>query len=1189
MAMVILSDDERPQTDYRGLIGLLLGLAVGAVVLDLTAGPPHLPAHLPSWATMETTLRGSSLPLGVVAYVLGMAAWAVWLWIVGSLLLCATVLAMETLSRGAAWVHVLRTVSDHLTLPVVRRAVDGALVTVFVVNVVGRTIPAAAAASLSAPATPHVTTVRSHEVSAMAAAAPRSNTGSREVTYTVQPGDTLWGIAERFYGTGEEFPRLVAANVGRQMADGERFTAAGVIQPGWVLDIPLPSQTVTEVKGAHYYVVEEGDTLQGIAARLLGNADRWQSLFATNRGTAELDGHILTDPDIIWPGLRLKLPSAPSQTATAQHPPATEHAGSSNGSKAPRKPPRRRLSPTPVESTPTPIPPSPLPRPTVVVPTPDTATGPRIALPDSETDLIAGVAGAAAIAAGGAVLLARRRVRRSLNAPPISAPTQARPVNQFADADPARALVHRLHGDEAEPITGLAMRVRDLLAAAGIGDAAVIWAEQARNAITLTLCIPSADQERAQDVATELGHRLGGKGRAFPTRDHDLTLHLSGLSLAGLSLHRFAGRMGDLCLLPLGISPHEETLHANWNELGHAVVSGPPGGGMEVILTSLVASLTARRRPGDLHLWTIADQHTLPPAFGRLPHHVGEMINPCDEENVRETLALFRRELDRRIRCAERQEDQERGSIEGPEMVLVVGELTDLPDDGTTLELIGRHGASHGVRLLAATARAGTMSDEVLGHFETRFVLQTLSNDESIRLIGSPGATNLGDGEFYLRVDGREAVRLRGFRVSTEHVDALVRLMCETYGGTRGGTFLSPREGEDADSEPHADARASHPPEPISQESPVGPSGDLPMPGDMHALPAGIETEEREPTDGNGVGHALEEDDWTGPPEVPVAGPTMEANGHRAAPANVVLLDSPLVRPGDVNQEADRRRIEVRCFGDFVVTAGDREISPSGEEGVSYKAWEVLAFLAVHPGGAVAKEKIIAAVWPDADPESGGGRLRTALKRLRALFAEQVPNISSEVVRSERDGTRRLDTTLIASDVHEFVALLRAIPKLAADEAKAALQRARELYQGDLLAGRAAGLYEWVEEREVTGVSLREHYREEYYRATQQLARLHYREEHAELAVPLYKELLKEEPTLEDVVRELFRCYQQLGDLQSIIREDRHLRQALRDAYADFDEEDVDAADIEPEPETKALFKEIRGELVANQTRQMDS
>jgi len=262
-----------------------------------------------------------------------------------------------------------------------------------------------------------------------------------------------------------------------------------------------------------------------------------------------------------------------------------------------------------------------------------------------------------------------------------------------------------------------------------------------------------------------------------------------------------------------------------------------------------------------------------------------------------------------------------------------------------------------------------------------------------------------------------------------------------------------------------------------------------------------------------------------------------------------------------------------------MVTSGDREIGASGEEGASFKAWEVLAFLAAQPTGAVAKEKILAAVWPDVDAERAGARLRTALTRLRALLAGQVPNLSGDVVRAERDGTRRLDTSLVTSDVHQFVLLLRTAAKLLPDEAKVALIEARKLYTGDLLSGHSARFHEWVEERDGSGVTLREHYREEFYRATQRLARLYYQEEQATLAVPLYKELLKAEPTLEDVVRELYRCYQYVGDPTSLIREDRHLRQALREAYADPDDPVSDPQDYQPEPETIAVFSEIRREL----------
>jgi LysM repeat protein len=49
-------------------------------------------------------------------------------------------------------------------------------------------------------------------------------------TYTVQPGDTLWDIAERVYGDGSEYPRIAAAS---GISDPDR------IDPGQTLTIPL--------------------------------------------------------------------------------------------------------------------------------------------------------------------------------------------------------------------------------------------------------------------------------------------------------------------------------------------------------------------------------------------------------------------------------------------------------------------------------------------------------------------------------------------------------------------------------------------------------------------------------------------------------------------------------------------------------------------------------------------------------------------------------------------------------------------------------------------------------------------------------------------------------------------------------------------------------------------------------------
>jgi nucleoid-associated protein YgaU len=51
----------------------------------------------------------------------------------------------------------------------------------------------------------------------------------------------------------------------------------------------------------HTYTVRQGDTLSGIAAEQLGDADRWPEIFALNRD-------VIDDPDMIRPGQQLRLP-----------------------------------------------------------------------------------------------------------------------------------------------------------------------------------------------------------------------------------------------------------------------------------------------------------------------------------------------------------------------------------------------------------------------------------------------------------------------------------------------------------------------------------------------------------------------------------------------------------------------------------------------------------------------------------------------------------------------------------------------------------------------------------------------------------------------------------------------------------------------------------------------------------------
>lgn len=66
--------------------------------------------------------------------------------------------------------------------------------------------------------------------SAPSPAAPAPSGGG--VSYTVVSGDTLWGISERFYGTGTEYPRIYEANKDVIGPD------PGLIYPGQTFVIP---------------------------------------------------------------------------------------------------------------------------------------------------------------------------------------------------------------------------------------------------------------------------------------------------------------------------------------------------------------------------------------------------------------------------------------------------------------------------------------------------------------------------------------------------------------------------------------------------------------------------------------------------------------------------------------------------------------------------------------------------------------------------------------------------------------------------------------------------------------------------------------------------------------------------------------------------------------------------------------
>ena len=118
-------------------------------------------------------------------------------------------------------------------------------------------------------------------------------------THTVVAGETLWSIAEKYYGSGFNWVDISNAN---------NLDNPGAIEPGQKLTIPdVTPELATVVKeasdtdaisGATYEVVR-GDSLWKIAVRAYGDGYRWVEIARENN---------LANPNLIHAGNILVLP-----------------------------------------------------------------------------------------------------------------------------------------------------------------------------------------------------------------------------------------------------------------------------------------------------------------------------------------------------------------------------------------------------------------------------------------------------------------------------------------------------------------------------------------------------------------------------------------------------------------------------------------------------------------------------------------------------------------------------------------------------------------------------------------------------------------------------------------------------------------------------------------------------------------
>jgi len=218
----------RARAAATGLAALtvLAALVVGLPLVLYRFGGAPLPGRIPGWHDLAARLARRDEGGTALAVIRG-CAWLAWL------LFTACVLAeAQAAVRGRR--------APRLRLG----GLQGAAAQLVALAALAFTAPAAIASPVAAVS----------PVALDSMATPDSAPIGPAVT--VQAGDCLWSLAQRYLGAGDRYPEIAALNYGRAMGDGEVFTDPSLIRPGWRLLLPAgavsgPAPPATQTAGSH--------------------------------------------------------------------------------------------------------------------------------------------------------------------------------------------------------------------------------------------------------------------------------------------------------------------------------------------------------------------------------------------------------------------------------------------------------------------------------------------------------------------------------------------------------------------------------------------------------------------------------------------------------------------------------------------------------------------------------------------------------------------------------------------------------------------------------------------------------------------------------------------------------------------------------------------------------------------------
>ena len=280
-----------------GALALLVGLVVGVpLVLVALVGNP-LPTSAPSWGALSEIIDSGALPSVVLVKVVACFVWFWWSQLAISAVSEVTACLRDRTARRLPF-------GGFGTQRLVVRLLAAVMATLAGLGVVAG--PAAASPSFDG-----VTVDARSPASSSTLEMPAGTASEESDVFLVPLSDDVGSDAfSEARLRGQILERLRSA---LPESAGEFDAPSGG-------ESDALSGVSTEVRNPSVWViVQPGDTLWSLADTHLGDPNRWREIFDLNAGSLS-SGGVLSQPNVIHPGWRLKLPSprAIEETASLQ-------------------------------------------------------------------------------------------------------------------------------------------------------------------------------------------------------------------------------------------------------------------------------------------------------------------------------------------------------------------------------------------------------------------------------------------------------------------------------------------------------------------------------------------------------------------------------------------------------------------------------------------------------------------------------------------------------------------------------------------------------------------------------------------------------------------------------------------------------------------------------------------------------